>query len=92
MRVWKQWTDEHRTTRKTGSGLRKDMSPIEHVWDWVVRRLAHSPCPAASKYELLLRIQAIWNFLPQTDIQTRLDSMPRRIATLIAACDGYIKY
>ncbi|GFV27479.1 transposable element Tcb2 transposase [Trichonephila clavipes] len=20
MRVWKQWTDEHRTTRKTGSG------------------------------------------------------------------------
>ncbi|GFX43217.1 transposable element Tc1 transposase [Trichonephila clavipes] len=23
MRVWKQWTDEHRTTRKTGSGRRK---------------------------------------------------------------------
>ncbi|GFT62858.1 uncharacterized protein TNCV_1606841 [Trichonephila clavipes] len=23
MRVWNQWTDEHRTTRKTGSGRRK---------------------------------------------------------------------
>ncbi|PRD31868.1 UNVERIFIED_CONTAM: hypothetical protein NCL1_22198 [Trichonephila clavipes] len=23
MRVWKQWTDNHRTTRKTGSGRRK---------------------------------------------------------------------
>ncbi|GFW60161.1 uncharacterized protein TNCV_1842441 [Trichonephila clavipes] len=23
MQVWKQWTDEHRTTRKTGSGRRK---------------------------------------------------------------------
>ncbi|GFT71632.1 transposable element Tc1 transposase [Trichonephila clavipes] len=23
MRVWKQWTDEHRTTRKTGGGRRK---------------------------------------------------------------------
>ncbi|GFS89744.1 transposable element Tc1 transposase [Trichonephila clavipes] len=23
MRVWKQWTDEHRTTRETGSGRRK---------------------------------------------------------------------
>ncbi|GFS56516.1 transposable element Tc1 transposase [Trichonephila clavipes] len=23
MRVWKQWTDEHRTTRKTASGRRK---------------------------------------------------------------------
>ncbi|GFW06040.1 transposable element Tcb2 transposase [Trichonephila clavipes] len=26
MRVWKQWTDEHRTTRKTGSGPRKVIS------------------------------------------------------------------
>ncbi|GFW33892.1 hypothetical protein TNCV_3589771 [Trichonephila clavipes] len=23
MRVWKQWTDEHRTTRETGTGHRK---------------------------------------------------------------------
>ncbi|GFU79137.1 transposable element Tcb2 transposase [Trichonephila clavipes] len=23
MRVWKQWTDEHQTTRETGSGRRK---------------------------------------------------------------------
>ncbi|GFX59806.1 putative RNA-directed DNA polymerase from transposon X-element [Trichonephila clavipes] len=26
MQVWKQWTDEHRTTRKSGSGRRKVMS------------------------------------------------------------------
>ncbi|GFT95752.1 uncharacterized protein TNCV_311161 [Trichonephila clavipes] len=26
MRVWKQWTDEHRTTRKTGSGRWKGTS------------------------------------------------------------------
>ncbi|GFU72554.1 uncharacterized protein TNCV_729631 [Trichonephila clavipes] len=26
MRVWKQWTDEHRTTRKAGSGRRKETS------------------------------------------------------------------
>ncbi|GFT32657.1 hypothetical protein TNCV_3145951 [Trichonephila clavipes] len=46
-----------------------DMSHIEHVWDLVDRRLARDPCPAASKDELLLRIQAIWNSLPQADIQ-----------------------
>ncbi|GFV55830.1 uncharacterized protein TNCV_3321191 [Trichonephila clavipes] len=34
-----------------------DISPIEHVWDLVGRRLARDPCPAASKDELLLRIQ-----------------------------------
>ncbi|GFW67291.1 hypothetical protein TNCV_3337921 [Trichonephila clavipes] len=90
MRVGKQWTDEHRTTRKTGSERRKqdnarphvlktvrdfcsaqrmqllpwpayssDMSPIEHVWDLVGLRLARDPRPAASKDELLLRIQTI---------------------------------
>ncbi|GFW18726.1 transposable element Tc1 transposase [Trichonephila clavipes] len=68
------------------------MSPIEHVWDWVGRHLARDLRPAASKDELLLRIQTIWNSLPQVDIQYLFDSMPRRIAALIAARDGYTKY
>ncbi|GFU85869.1 transposable element Tcb1 transposase [Trichonephila clavipes] len=61
------------------------MSPIEQVWDLVGLRLARDPCPALSEDELLLRIQAIWNSLPQADIQNLFDSMPRRIAALIAA-------
>ncbi|GFY11067.1 hypothetical protein TNCV_4470531 [Trichonephila clavipes] len=61
-----------------------DMSPIEYAWDLVDRRLARDPRPAASK-ELLLRIQSIWNYLPQADIQNLFDCIPRRIATLIAA-------
>ncbi|GFV53029.1 transposable element Tcb2 transposase [Trichonephila clavipes] len=69
-----------------------DMSPIEHVWDLVGRRLARDPCPAASKEKHLLRIQAIWNSLPQADIQNLFDSMLRRIAALIAARNGYTKY
>ncbi|GFV53815.1 transposable element Tcb1 transposase [Trichonephila clavipes] len=68
-----------------------DTSPIEHVWDLVGRRLARDPRPAASKDVLLLRIQ-VWNYRPQADIQNLLDSMPRRIATLIAAHGGYTKY
>ncbi|GFX84325.1 transposable element Tcb2 transposase [Trichonephila clavipes] len=34
-----------------------DMSPIEHVCVLIGRHLARDPCPAASKDELLLRIQ-----------------------------------
>ncbi|GFT07318.1 uncharacterized protein TNCV_1417211 [Trichonephila clavipes] len=45
-----------------------DMSPIERVWVLVDRRLAREPRPAASKYELLLRIQALWKSLPEADI------------------------
>ncbi|GFX53491.1 hypothetical protein TNCV_4652771 [Trichonephila clavipes] len=69
-----------------------DMSPIEHVWDLVGCRLAYDPLPAASIDELLLREQAIWNSLPQADIQNLFDSTPRRIAALIAALGCYTKY
>ncbi|GFX04066.1 transposable element Tcb2 transposase [Trichonephila clavipes] len=68
-----------------------DMSPIEHVWDLVCRRLARDPRPAASKDELLLRIQAIWSSLPQADIQNLFHFMPRRVATHTAARGGYTK-
>ncbi|GFW11780.1 transposable element Tcb1 transposase [Trichonephila clavipes] len=69
-----------------------DISPTEHVWDLVGRRLARDPRLAASKDELLLRIQAIWNSLPQADIQNLFDSMTRDITALIAARGGFTKY
>ncbi|GFU68039.1 transposable element Tc1 transposase [Trichonephila clavipes] len=69
-----------------------DMSPIEHLWDLVGGPLAPVPRSATSKDELLLRIQAIWNFLPQADIQNLFDSMPQRIAALTATRGGYTKY
>ncbi|GFV73178.1 transposable element Tcb2 transposase [Trichonephila clavipes] len=56
-----------------------DMSPIEHVWDLVGRSCARDLRPAALKDELLLRIQAKWNSLPQADIQNLFDFMLRRI-------------
>ncbi|GFV07818.1 hypothetical protein TNCV_305661 [Trichonephila clavipes] len=70
----------------------QDMSTIEHVWDFVSRRLARDPRPAASKGEPLLRIQAIWNSLPQADTQNLFDSIPHCIAALIAARCDYTKY
>ncbi|GFX03834.1 hypothetical protein TNCV_2114061 [Trichonephila clavipes] len=69
-----------------------DMSPIEHVWDLVGRRRDRDPRPAASKDELLLRIHAKWNSLPQRDIQNLFDSMPRHIAEFIPTRGGYTNY
>ncbi|GFV30798.1 transposable element Tc1 transposase [Trichonephila clavipes] len=69
-----------------------DMSPIEHEWDIVGRRLARDLRPVASADELWLRIQTIWNTLPQTDIKNLFNSMPRRVAALIAARGGHPKY
>ncbi|PRD31965.1 UNVERIFIED_CONTAM: hypothetical protein NCL1_21881 [Trichonephila clavipes] len=38
-----------------------NMSPIEHGLDLEGRSVARDPCPAASKDELLLCIQAVWD-------------------------------
>ncbi|GFV55274.1 hypothetical protein TNCV_5010211 [Trichonephila clavipes] len=67
-------------------------SPIEHVWDFVGQRLARDLRPTASKDELLLHMQAIWNSLLQADIQNLFASVPFCIATLIATRGGYFKY
>ncbi|GFT37231.1 transposable element Tcb1 transposase [Trichonephila clavipes] len=68
------------------------MSPIGLLWELVIRRLACDPHPAASKDKLLLLIHAMWNSLPQANIQNLFNSMPRRITALIAARNGYTKY
>ncbi|GFT46557.1 hypothetical protein TNCV_3184161 [Trichonephila clavipes] len=49
--------------------------PIENVWDLVGQRLARDPRTAASKDELLLRLQAIRNSLIRADIQNLFDSV-----------------
>ncbi|GFW17634.1 hypothetical protein TNCV_2651911 [Trichonephila clavipes] len=69
-----------------------NMSHIKHVWDLVGQCLARDPRSAALKDELWLRMQSIWNSLPQADIQNLFDSMPRHIAELIAARGSYTKY
>ncbi|GFX47174.1 transposable element Tcb1 transposase [Trichonephila clavipes] len=65
---------------------------FEHAWDLVVRLLTRNLRPAASKDELFLCIQAIWNSLQQADIQNLFESLPLRIAALIAARGGNPKY
>ncbi|GFW10798.1 transposable element Tc1 transposase [Trichonephila clavipes] len=69
------------------------MSPIEHEWDIVGRRIGRDLRPVASTDELWwLRIQTIWNTLPQTDIKNLFNFMPRRVAALIAVRGGHTKY
>lgn len=45
-----------------------DMSPFEHEWDFICRRLIHNPHSTALTDEFWARIQTIWNVLPQADI------------------------
>ena len=69
-----------------------DMSPIEHVWDMIGRRLIRQGPPAPTLDDLWTRLQTAWRDIPQEDIQSLSDFMPRRIERLIAAHGGFTPY
>ncbi|GFV12448.1 transposable element Tcb2 transposase [Trichonephila clavipes] len=52
-----------------------DLSPIEHIWDHLGRRVGHP----TSLNELETRLQQMWNEMSQDIIQNLYASMPDRI-------------
>ncbi|UYV82757.1 K02A2.6-like [Cordylochernes scorpioides] len=60
-----------------------DLSPIEHVWDIIGRRL-HALPPPRSEDELWQMVEREWRAIPQDAIRTLFDSLPRPVAACIA--------
>ncbi|GFX80764.1 transposable element Tcb2 transposase [Trichonephila clavipes] len=61
-----------------------DLSPIEHMWDHLGRRVGHP----MSLNELEARLPQIWNEMSQDIIQNMYASMPDRIASCIRCTEG----
>ncbi|UYV74086.1 hypothetical protein LAZ67_11002066 [Cordylochernes scorpioides] len=64
-----------------------DLSPIEHVWDIIGRRLHALPQPR-SEDELWQMVEREWRAIPQDAIRTLIDSLPRRVAACIVVRDS----
>ncbi|GFW16507.1 transposable element Tcb1 transposase [Trichonephila clavipes] len=60
-----------------------DLSPIEHVWDVIGRRLQTLPLPRTND-PLWQMVEREWRTIPQDSIRTLIDSVPRRISSCIA--------
>ncbi|GFW02177.1 paired amphipathic helix protein Sin3b [Trichonephila clavipes] len=61
-----------------------DLNPIEHVWDFLGRRLAAHTLPPVTIRELRLALQDEWAAMPQQLIDTLILSMGRRCETCLA--------
>ncbi|GFW25316.1 transposable element Tcb1 transposase [Trichonephila clavipes] len=61
-----------------------DLNPIEHVWDFLGRRLAARTLPPVTIRELRLTLQDEWAAMPQQLIDTLILSMGRRCETCLA--------
>ncbi|GFW06738.1 transposable element Tcb2 transposase [Trichonephila clavipes] len=61
-----------------------DLNPIEHVWDFLGRRLAARTLPPVTIRELRLALQDEWAAMPQQLIDILIISMGRRCETCLA--------
>ncbi|GFU94874.1 transposable element Tc1 transposase [Trichonephila clavipes] len=61
-----------------------DLSPVEHVWDQLKRKMLSSP----SVHDLELAVQDLWAHLPQDNIRFLINSMLDRVAACIAPRGG----
>ncbi|GFS86904.1 hypothetical protein TNCV_216231 [Trichonephila clavipes] len=66
-----------------------DLNPIEHVWDFLGRRLAARTLPPVTIRELRLALQDEWAAMPQQLIDTLILSMGRRCETCLAVRGSY---
>jgi hypothetical protein len=69
-----------------------DLSPIEHVWDAMGRRLVSHGRPAQSVAELTTQVVQAWRDIPQQLIRTLFDSMPARVQECIRAHGSHTSY
>ncbi|UYV65955.1 hypothetical protein LAZ67_3005997 [Cordylochernes scorpioides] len=65
-----------------------DLSPIEHIWDVMGRRLP----PSRNVDYLARQLETIWQEIPQHTIRNLYQSMTRRVAACIQASGGPTTY
>ncbi|GFW28657.1 transposable element Tcb2 transposase [Trichonephila clavipes] len=78
--------------RMDWSARSPDLNPIEHVWDFLGRRLAARTLPPVTIRELRLALQDEWAAMPQQLIDTLILSMGRRYETCLAVRGDNIPY
>ncbi len=69
-----------------------DMSPIEHVWDALDRRIRQRVPVPANIQQLHTAIEEEWINIPQATINNLINSMRRRCVALREANGGHTRY
>ena len=69
-----------------------DLSPIEHLWQHLKKRLNSYERPAKGVWKFWERIEAEWGKIEIEECQKLIESMPRRLEAVIQAKGGHTKY
>lgn len=69
-----------------------DINPIEHLWDQLGRRVRARDPPVENLLELEQALHEEWNNIPMQSIRSLIQSMRRRLQSVINARGGYTQY
>ena len=69
-----------------------DLSPIEHLWWHLKKKLAEYEVEPNGMLELWERVETEWDKITPDICMNLIESMPRRIAAVLKAKGGYTKY
>ena len=69
-----------------------DLSPIEHVWEYLKKKLSEYEVEPNGILELWECVEVEWEKIPEDLCMRLIESMPRHVAAVIKAKGGYTKY
>ena len=69
-----------------------DLSPIEHLWDLLTRRVQQRPAAPQTLQQLAQALQQEWQRIPQDNIRRLICSMKRRCNACLAANGGPTRF
>ena len=68
------------------------LSPFEHLWDQLDRRVRQRQPPPATRAQLTRALEEEWNKIPIRRINALMNSMTRRIRAMTRANGGHTRY
>lgn len=86
------WYVNNNVKRMEWPAQSPDLNPIEHLWDELDRRLRVCTSLPKSKPELWNFLLNIWKEIPLATMANLVESMPRRVAAVIAVKGGPTSY
>jgi len=91
-RVATNFLEEREVVRMALPACSPDLSPIEHLWDVLGRRIRSNHPPAGTLPRLIEILEMEWAAIPQDTIRTLVQSMRRRCQACIQARGGHTRY
>lgn len=88
----RDWLKDHGFTVLLWPANSPDLNPIEHLWNYIKRKLKEYPEPPKGILELWERVQDEWNKIPAEECKNLIRSMSSRMEAVIRAKGGHIKY